>query len=178
CAPFRHMLWRNAMKTTCLIAAAGGILAFAGAASAAEVEIEHAVARVIVIPENRTDIGVEISQGSSGLPALEVRRRGDHVEIRGGLRRRIRSCSGQSDGATQPGEGATVRVRGHGDIDMAQAPLIVVRTPMDVEVDAGGAVFGAIGRGAASVELGGGGWRTGSTGDVEGDLPLAGDAAG
>ena len=77
------------MKTTCLIAAAGGVLALAGAANAAEVEIEHAVARVIVIPEDRADIGLEISQGSSGLPALEVRRRGDNVEIRGGLRRRI-----------------------------------------------------------------------------------------
>lgn len=161
------------MKTTCLIAAAGGVLAFAGAASAAEVEIEHAVARVIVIPENRSDIGLEITQGTSGLPALEVRRRGDNVEIRGGLRRRISSCSGEADNASQPGDGATVRVRGHGTIDVAEAPLIVVRTPMNVEVDAGGAVFGAIGRGASSVELGSGGCGAWTVGNTEGSLDLS-----
>src|SRR5690606_1613261 len=145
----------------------------AGAASAAEVEIEHAVARVVVIPENRSDGGVEIIQGSARLPALQIRRRGNNVEIEGGLRRRIAPGEGAATGASQPGEGARVRVRGVGDIDMTQAPLIVLRTPMDVDVQADGAVYGSVGRGAASVELGNGGCGSWTVGNTEGALSLS-----
>ena len=42
-----------------LLAAAAAALAAAGAASAASVEVKDAVARVTVIPENRTDVKVE-----------------------------------------------------------------------------------------------------------------------
>lgn len=161
------------MKPAYLLAAVAGVLAAAGAASAAEVEIEHAVARVVVIPESRTDVGVEITQGSAGLPPLEIRRRGDNVEIEGGLRRRIGSCEGDATEARQPGEGATVRVRGVGDIDMTQAPLIVLRTPMNVNVSVDGAVYGAVGRGADSVDLGNGGCGAWVVGNTDGRLSVS-----
>ena len=68
------------MKPILVSAAAAALaVAFAGPALAnpgPEVEIEHAVARVVVIVEDRTDIGVEIEQGSSELPALRVERDG------------------------------------------------------------------------------------------------------
>jgi len=153
------------MKAILLSAAA--IAAIAGPALAKEprVEIEHAVARVVVIVEDRADIGVEIQQGSSRLPALRVERRGDEVHIDGGLGRRvgglrvgdsIRECRSGPD-RTRPGHGASVEVRDLGRVSLDDAPLIVIRSPRAVNVDASGAVFGSIGRGATSVEMGNGG---------------------
>ncbi|NBB64243.1 hypothetical protein GVN18_33825 [Pseudomonas sp. ODNR1LW] len=170
------------MKTA-LIVAAGTTALFgltAAPASAAELEIRNAVARVTVIVEDRQDIGVEVTQGRSRLPAVQVRRHGRDVEIDGGLRRngllggasRIGSCNSGRSAASQPGQGATVEVRDLGRIRLEDAPLIVIRAPRDVEISAGGAVFGAIGRGARSVELDSGGCGAWTVADVAGALEL------
>ena len=146
----------------------------ASAAHAQEVEIENAVARVVVIPEDRTDIQVTVDQGSSGLPALQVRRRGNDVQIEGGLRRRIQNCRSADFVAdpTQIPPGVRVTVRDHGTIEMAEAPLIVIRAPMDVRIDTDGAVWGAIGR-SNSAELGAGGCGDWSVANTQGDLSVA-----
>lgn len=177
------------MKAILLSAAAAAAVSLAAAGPALaqrgpEVEIQHAVARVVVIVEDRSDVAVEIEQGSSRLPALRVTRRGGDVHIDGGLGRRfagirmgdaISDCRSGPD-RTRPGEGATVEVRGVGRVDLADAPLIVIRTPRAVDVDAGGAVYGSIGRGAASVELDNGGcgdWVVANT-----DGPVSAASAG
>tara|TARA_R110002167_G_scaffold22816_3_gene81436 strand:+ start:4047 stop:4949 length:903 start_codon:yes stop_codon:yes gene_type:complete len=164
------------------IATAVAVAALAGPALAGtpEIEVRDAVARVVVIVEDRTDVGIEIEQGSSGLPALEVRRRGDQVRIDGGLGRgrvagvrlggdRIGRCrSGPAD-ARQPGEGASVEVSRLGRINVADAPLIVIRTPREVDLSVGGAVFGAVGRGATAIDLGNSGcgdWTVANTEDL------------
>lgn len=148
----------SAVASVALAAAAGSALAKPGP----EVDIEHAVARVVVIVEDRADIGVEIEQGSSQLPALRLERDGAHVRIDGGLSRRfagvrmsdsIRNCRSGPD-QTRPGKGASVEVRNVGRVNLEDAPLIVIRAPRDVNIEAGGAVYGSIGRGARSVELG------------------------
>ena len=139
-----------------------------------EVEIRHAVARVAVIVEDRTDVAVEVEQGSSGLPAISVSRVRNEIRIDGGLRRRgflnrgdgIRECRSGPDNAVRPGDGASVEVRDHGRINISDAPLIVIRTPRQVDVSASGAVFGSVGRGAASVDLGSSGcgyWNVANT---------------
>ena len=144
-----------------------------------EVEISHAVARVAVIVEDRTDVAVEVEQGTSGLPAIRVSRFGNAVRIDGGLRRRgflnrsdgIRNCrSGHGDG--QPGAGATVEVRDIGRVNLSDAPLIVIRTPRSVSIDASGAVFGSVGRGAASVDLGNSGCGNWNVANTEGPVSL------
>lgn len=160
-----------------LAAAFGALMtsaALASTAQAGEVEIRNAVARVVVIPEDRSDIQVSVTQGSSGLPAIEVSRRGDDVIIDGGLRWRIQNCRGGDyvPDPTQMPSGVRVDVRNHGSVEMADAPLIVIRTPMDVDVDAGGAVWGAIGR-ARSVELGSGGCGDWTIGNVSDALSVA-----
>ena len=180
------------MKTILLSAAAAAALAAAVAGPALakpgpEVEIEHAVARVVVIVEDRADIGVEIEQGSSRLPALRIERDGANVRIDGGLGRRlagirmgdsIRDCRSGPD-RTRPGQGASAEVRNIGRVNLDDAPLIVIRAPRDVNIDAGGAVFGSIGRGASSVELGNGGcgdWVVANTdGPVNASLAGSGD---
>lgn len=154
-------------------------LAVAPAAQAADIEIKNAVARVVVIPEDRSDVGVEIIQGSSGLPALEMRRRGADVQIRGGVRGRdLRDCNGESAGARQPGEGASVEVRRVGRVSLSDAPMIVLRTPRSVDVSVDGAVFGSVGRGATSVDLGNGGCGAWTVANVAGDLSLSAAGSG
>ncbi|HEX8661996.1 MAG TPA: DUF2807 domain-containing protein, partial [Brevundimonas sp.] len=171
------------MKLAIVSAAAIGAALAAGSASAMDgpsAKIEHTVARVVIIVEDRADIGVEIEQGTSGLPAVQVRRRGDDVIINGGLKgglfgnNAIRNCQSGPEGARQPGEGASVEVREVGRVDMANAPLIVIRTPRAVEVAVeSGAVFGAVGRGASSIEIGNGGCGDWNVANTEGDLSLS-----
>ena len=172
------------MKLALIAAAATAALTgltVAAPASAAEVKIRNAVARVVVIAEDRQDVAVEVQQGRSRLPAIQVRRNGRDVEIDGGLGRNrlwggsdsIRSCnSGRAD-AAQPGQGATVEVRDLGRIRLEDAPMIILRTPRDVDLNAGGAVFGAIGRDARSVELSNGGCGNWNVANVDGDVELA-----
>jgi hypothetical protein len=170
-----------AIASTAVIAAAL-MGAPAQAKASPEVEIRNAVARVVVIVEDRTDVAVEVTQGNTRLPALQVRRRGDEIQIDGGLGRRvgmtlvndaIRSCrSGPAD-ARQPGDGAIVEVRDLGRINVSDAPLIVIRSPREVSVSASSAVFGAVGRGARSVELSNGGCGDWVVANTDGALDLS-----
>lgn len=126
------------------ILVAGAALAAATGASAQTVEIRDAVARVIVIPEARSDIKVEMLSTNAGLP-LEVKTRGEETIIDGDLGRRITSCSGAMGKVT-------VQVRGLGKVAYADMPQVVIRTPRDVHVRAGGAIFGSVGK-TDSLEL-------------------------
>lgn len=163
------------MQKTVIFASAAtaalALAAFAAPASAEEVHIKNAVARVAVVVEDRADVAVEVEQGSSGLPAIKVSRRNGEVIIDGDLgRNAIRNChTGQAD-AAQPGQGASVEVRDRGRIEISNAPLIVIRTPRAVDVGAGGAVFGSVGRGATSVSVGTAGCGGWTVANVDGPL--------
>jgi len=151
------------MKQTLTLLLAGAAVATlgGGAASAQSVRVDNAIARVVYMPEARSDIAVEIQQGNSNLPALEVVREGGNVRIDGniyrrGPRTRALSCEGGRRGDTppsRPGEGASASVRGTGRVELSNAPLIIIRGPRDADVRTDGAVFGAIGRGAENVRL-------------------------
>jgi hypothetical protein len=141
-----------------------------GLAAAQTVKIEDAVARVVVIVENRADIGVEIDSPAGTPVPVRLERRGPDVIIRGDVEGRdLRECRGGRD-AVQPGQGASVTLRRTGEVALETAPLIVVRTPGDVRVEADGAVYGAIGRGASSVRLANAGCGRWTVADVDGDL--------
>lgn len=145
------------LQTTLLAAMAATFAA--GAAQAAVVEIEDAVARVTVVPEDRKDIKVEIVSANSRLP-LTVRTMGDRTVIDGDLDRRIRNCKSS-------GEASRVYVRDVGEVTWAQMPQVVIRTPRDVRIEADGAVFGSVGR-SASLDLGNAGCGDWTIANVEG----------
>jgi Putative auto-transporter adhesin, head GIN domain len=148
------------MRMSLMLAATAAAALTASAASAAMVEVKDAVARVTVIPEARSDIKVEIVQANPKLP-IQVRTFAGQTIVDGGLRRSIRDCHGS-------GENVSVRVRGVGDVGFRDMPQIVIHTPRDVELDAGGAVWGTVGR-SASVKLGNAGcgdWTVGNTDGV------------
>lgn len=167
-----------------VIASAIALAAVAGptfAKDGPEVEIRHTVARVAVVVEDRTDIAVEVEQGTSGLPAIVVTRNGANVSIDGGLGGRrglfgrsndLRNCRSGRDNARTPGEGASVEVRNLGRVKLEDAPLIVIRTPRNVNLDASGAVFGSVGRGAASIELGNAGCGDWNIANTDGRLSV------
>lgn len=172
------------------IASAAAIAAVAAPAFAKpgpEVDIRHAVARVAVVAEDRTDIAVEIEQGSSGLPAVRVTRDGPHVRIDGGLGGRwglpgrgddVRNCRPGPANARTPGEGASVEVRNVGRVNLMEAPLIVIRTPRNVNVDASGAVFGSVGRGAAAIAFGSSGCGVWNIANTDGPMALSVSGSG
>ncbi|TAJ73085.1 MAG: hypothetical protein EPO51_06745 [Phenylobacterium sp.] len=151
------------MRLQTILLAAAAVFS-AGAAEAASIEIKDAVARVTVVPENRSDIKVEIISPNSRLP-LSVRTLGDRTIVDGDLDRKIRSCRGS-------GERSTVEVREVGTVGYAEMPQVVIHTPRDVHIDTGGAVFGSVGR-SASLNLGNSGCGDWTVANVEGDARVS-----
>jgi len=152
------------MRLSLMLIAATAACAAAGAASAASVEVKDAVARVTVIPENREDVKVEFLSSNPRLP-LQIRSFGGKTIVDGGLGRRIRNCHGRN-------EAVRVDVRGVGDVAWRDMPQVVIRTPRDAQVEAGGAVFGSVGR-SASLELGNAGCGDWTVANVDGRLRLS-----
>ena len=154
------------MRALLILAAGAAALGFAGAAQAdPSVKIKDAVARVVVIPEARGDVKVEFLTTNQSLP-LTVRQNGNQTTIDGGLRmNRINGCNSVMGKLT-------VHVRGVGNVRWEDIPQIVIRTPMDAEVGAAGAVFGSVGR-ADRLELSNAGCGDWTIANVKGKLELS-----
>jgi hypothetical protein len=147
-----------------LTACAAAALALgAGAAQAAEVEVKDAVARVTVIPEARSDIKVEFLTTHAKLP-LQVRTFAGKTIVDGDLDRRIKNCTSRNGRVA-------VHVSGVGEVGYDEMPHVVIRTPRDADVEAGGAVFGAVGK-SASLELSNAGCGDWTIANVEGKLKV------
>ena len=152
------------MRLPAAIAAAAVAMTAAGAANAASVEIKDAVARVVVIPEDRSDVKVEMLTTHPDLP-LQVRSMGGKWIIDGDLGRRIRDCNVR--------EGRiSVRVANLGDIAYDAMPQVVIRTPRDAHVTAGGAVFGSIGK-TASLDFANAGCGDWTVANIAGKLSVS-----
>ncbi|ATC32244.1 hypothetical protein CA606_07690 [Caulobacter vibrioides] len=138
----------------------------AGAAAAApSLKIKDAVVRVVIIPENRPDVKVEFLTTNAALP-LTVSQDGDQVVVDGDLKmNRINGCNSRNGKVT-------VRVRGVGEVSYDNFPQVAIRMPMNVKVQAGGAVFGDIGR-SDSVELGNAGCGDWTIANTKGKLEVA-----
>ena len=152
------------MRFQTILLAAAAVLGAGGAAQAATVEIEAAVARVTIVPENRKDIQVEVVRPNARLP-LSVRTTGDRTVIDGDLHRQIRSCGGAA-------ENGWVEVRDVGRVAWGDMPQVVIRTPRDVSVEADGAVFGTVGR-SASLDLSNAGCGDWTVANVEGAVKIS-----
>jgi hypothetical protein len=152
------------MRLPLMLLAAGAACAVAGAANAQSVEVKDAVARVTVIPETRSDIKVEFLSTNPRLP-LQIRSFGGRTIVDGDLGRRIRNCRGS-------GQNISIEVRGVGEIGWRDIPQVVIRTPREAKVEAGGAVFGSVGR-SAGLELGNAGCGDWTVANVEGRLRLS-----
>lgn len=158
------------MRALLAFGVAGAALLAAGAASAAEtrVEIKDAVARVVIVPEARSDVKVSFKTTNASLP-LTVRVEGDKTIVDGDLdgplgKGRIRNCR-SINGV------ASVDVSGVGKVAWEDMPQIVIQVPMDASVGAGGAVFGSVGR-STSLKLANAGCGDWTVANVEGAMTL------
>ena len=135
-------------------ALAAAVVASAPAALAApSLQVENAAARLIVIPETRSDVSVTVSRSTMDLPLPVIRREGERMIVDGGLRGRIEGCGSINMnifGALRhrPGEpspGQRVNIRGIGMVPVERLPVITARVPRDAAVAAGDAVWGEVG---------------------------------
>ncbi len=127
------------MRSEWAIGAAVAVLFGAGAACAApSVEIKNAAARVVIISEVRSDVKVQLLTSNVSLP-VSISDEGDRVVVDGNLRHRIGNCHAEFGRIA-------VHVRGLGDVSYDNLPQIIVRVPMDADVEASGAVFGSVAR--------------------------------
>jgi hypothetical protein len=153
-----------------LTLAAVGLAAGGAAVAGPSVELRDAVARVTVIPEDRADVKVEMLTTNAALP-LEVRTEGMTTVISGNLAHRISDCHSRGD---RP----TAWVRGVGEVSYDNMPQVVIRTPKAVVLETGGAIYGAVGRGATSLDLENSGCSGWTVADVAGDVTLRESGAG
>lgn len=144
-----------------------GVLAGGVAVAGPGVQIRGAAARVVIIPEARKDIAVTIVKRSSRLP-IKVRTFNGTVFITGDIGHRSHGC------LTANGQ-RTVGIWGRGAVSYDDLPRVVIRTPMDVRISAGEAVFGDVGR-SNSLDLTNQGCGAWIIGNVERRLRL--DQAG
>ena len=164
------------MLRSVLLAVLGCGLASAPVWADPVLRIEHAAARVVVIPEPRNDVIYTVQQGRAGLPMLRSRQDGGVMIIDGGLDGGF-GPFGIHMGLSCQGSGDRVRVRlpGHGDVALQDLPVVTAHVPLNAHVAVGGAVFGEVGP-SMSLEFsnaGCGDWRID---DVRGvtDLSLSG----
>ncbi len=137
------------MRAVLLAAMSLGLSAFAPGGAGSSVRLDNVAARVVVIPEARRDVAVEIRPGSSRPPVPILRTTGAHTVVSGGLpRNTFRDCLKLGRDSSR----GKVRLRGYPDMPVKALPVVVVRTPLDVNMVAHGAVVGEIGR-ARSVKL-------------------------
>ena len=158
------------MRGVVLTGVGGAVLAIgaaltAGVAQAApSVDIRHAVARVTIVPEARSDVAVFVTRTNARLP-LRVTREGDTVVVDGGLGWRNINCHSFFG---RPG----ALVWGIGNIAYDDMPQVVVRMPLHAAAGASGAVFGAVGPGAG-LDLANSGCGDWKVADQNGPLRLS-----
>ena len=152
-----------------LVAAATTLVISSAAAAAPSVEIRDAVARVTVVPEDRSDVKVEMVTKNASLP-IEVRMLGSQTVIEGNLAHRISDCHTR-------GDHPSAWVRGVGEISYENMPQIIVHTPKAVVVETGGAVYGTVGR-SSSLDLENSGCSAWTIADIAGDATIRESGAG
>ena len=153
------------MRSILLSAALSIPLLGAGAiAGPVILDVRHAAARVVLIPEARRDVVVSITNANRRLP-LRVSQFGDEVRVEGNLGWRSGNCKQWNDQRS-------VYVWGVGSVGYEHLPVIIVHAPMDVRVKVGSAVFGAVGR-STSVDISDSGCGDWTVADVSGPLKIA-----
>jgi len=151
------------LALTALAALAFGTFAQAAQAST-EVELRHAAARVVVIPENRPDVAFSVNYGSSLLPKIMVHEEGNKLVADGKLDMHAINCHDNG-----------INVGGYGDIAKENLPEVIIHVPMDAKVSFGGGSFGEVGA-STSLEFDEGGcgvWKIADVAD-KGEINIGG----
>ena len=117
------------------------MLAAAGTAGAASLDIRNAALRVVVIPEARSDVSVTVLKTNPKLPLKLLKGFAGQTIVDGG---QWFAPFGQAIWCEGRATGASVHIWGVGRVAYEDLPQILVRVPLDAQVSSGGGVFGAI----------------------------------
>jgi hypothetical protein len=123
------------------------------------IRLRHIAARVVVTPEDRTDVSIEIDN-PGGAPTPEISLSDGRLTVDGHLRGRVGECTD---------EGADLR--GYGFVSHDQMPLITIRAPRQLDLAITGAGTAEIGD-TQSLELDLNGCADVTAGAVAGEANL------
>ncbi|HXQ10940.1 MAG TPA: DUF2807 domain-containing protein [Caulobacteraceae bacterium] len=131
------------MRAALALVAGFAALGWAGLASAQSIEFRNVSARVVIIPEQRSDVQVIVLKTNPRLPLRISKSFGDRTIVNGGdwfglFWGAHADCSG--------GDAPWTDVPSVGRVAYADLPQITVRVPEDAVVEAGGAIYGSVGR--------------------------------
>jgi hypothetical protein len=112
-------------------------------AKAASLEIKNAAANVVIIPEARSDVSVEVVGGDKRLALKQTQLAGKLV-LDGGIH--TVQCTSRVKLVINDWNLTRLWASGVGSLDRSSLPKIIARVPLDADVSASGAVFGSIGR--------------------------------
>lgn len=133
-----------------------GLMGASVASAHTEVELKNVAARVVVTPENRTDVDLKVVYGAAKVPVIMVHSEGNTFVADGKLKMRNVNC--KADG---------VNISGLGTVAQADLPVIYVKVPMDAKISAGGATYGQLGA-SKTLEFSEGGCGNWTIGNVAG----------
>jgi len=111
-----------------------------------EIELRDFAARVVVTPENRSDIDVRVRYGKAKVPVLMVSHRGNVTVLDGhlsSLQHGLHFNINFSDGDNS--DHGRVFITGVGDVDINDLPMVFIRVPMNAEVKDSAYTFGTVG---------------------------------
>lgn len=112
-----------------------------------QVEFKDMVARVVVTPEDRSDVDIRVRYGKAKMPTLMVSKRGQTTVLNGhlsksrGMNFNLR-INLDEDENTMRGK---VFISGVGQVDINELPLVFVRVPQNAVVKDSSYVFGQVG---------------------------------
>lgn len=149
------------MRTCLTLSAAGltGILALMATGAAAQmrllsdgpqVEFRDLVARVVVTPEDRSDVDIRVRYGKAHVPTLMISRKGNVTTLNGHISNAQRSREinlkfdiNFADTTTITGR-STVNVNGLGRVPIEDLPMVFVRVPQNAVVKDSATTFGQL----------------------------------
>lgn len=139
-----------------------------------QIELRDLAARVVVTPEDRSDIDIRVRYGKAQVPTLMVSHRGQTTVLNGHLSDRFHGFGLRVNISDNRGR---VAIGGLGDVAVDDLPLVLVRVPMHASIRDSAYVLGRVDA-AQSVDLvmnGGGAW---TVGPVNGPLSIISSGSG
>ena len=146
-----------------------------------QIELRDMIARVVVTPEDRSDIDIRVRYGSVKVPTLMVSQRGSTTVLNGhlssGRQPNFSFRINVNDDDEVSSQGGKVHISGIGLVNVSDLPLVFVRVPANAVVKDSAYTFGRV---APSKSLdfimnGGGEWAVDS---VAGPLNIINSGSG
>ncbi len=139
----------GAVSTAALLVASGASAQLRLLSDGPQIELRDMVARVVVTPEDRSDIDIRVRYGSVKVPTLMVSQRGTTTVLNGHLSSGAQSphfnfrinVNNEDEVSAQNGK---VRISGIGLVNVSDLPMVFVRVPANAVVKDSAYVFGRV----------------------------------